>query len=100
MVQLLPTIYAAAVLLPLASFAVILLCAPFLGRLAGTVATGAILFSGFLSVAGLGIWLTNHFPAPQHHGEHAAPVEQASPLAPSHAHASTHGRSPFQLTAF
>lgn len=70
--QLLPTIYAAAVLLPLFSFVLILCCAPWLGRFSGWLATSAILAAGILSFVGLGLWLNHHFPPPPHHGEHAA----------------------------
>ena len=45
----LPTIYGAAVLLPLASFFIILLFAQQLGRFAACVATSAILFAGAFS---------------------------------------------------
>src|SRR6478752_5394086 len=71
----LPTIYGAAVLLPLASFFVILLLAQQLGRFAAWVATSAILVAGALSFWALAIWLTNHFPPPVHHGGHEARVQ-------------------------
>src|SRR5262245_19097403 len=67
----LPTIYGAAVLLPLASFFVILVFAQQLGRFAGWVATSAILIAGMLSFLALGTWLTHHFPAPVHHAAHS-----------------------------
>lgn len=66
----LPTIYAAAVLLPLASFVTILLLAQHLEKFAAWVATGAILGSGLLSFLALALWLGNHFPAAEQ-GEHA-----------------------------
>ena len=59
----LPTIYGAAVLLPLASFATILLFARQLGKVASSIATGAILVSAVLSFLGfvlsgfLALWL-------------------------------------------
>src|SRR5262245_9993724 len=68
----LPTLYAAAVLLPLASFVIILLFARTLDKFAAVIATSAILGAGFFSFLALGIWLTYHFPPPVHHGEHAA----------------------------
>src|SRR5262245_38521488 len=68
----LPMIYAAAVLLPLASFAIILLFARQLGQVASWVATIAILGAGMLAFAGLGLWLTHHFPEPVHAGGHGA----------------------------
>src|SRR5262245_40848193 len=71
----LPTIYGAAVLLPLASFFVILLLAKQLGRYAAWVATTAILVAGVFSFWALGIWLTNHFPQPVGHGGHHVPAE-------------------------
>jgi NADH:ubiquinone oxidoreductase subunit 5 (subunit L)/multisubunit Na+/H+ antiporter MnhA subunit len=63
----LPTIYAAAVLLPLASFAIILLFARQLGPFAAWIATSAILGAGLLSFVAFGLWLNNHFPQPVHH---------------------------------
>src|SRR5262245_3456252 len=74
----LPTIYGAAVLLPLASFFVILLLAKQLGRYAAWVATTAILVAGVFSFWALGIWLTNHFPQPVGHGGHEEPAEARS----------------------
>src|SRR5687767_14647591 len=68
----LPTMYAAAVLLPLASFALILLFARTLDKFAAWIATSAILGAGLLSFLALGIWLSNHFPPAPNHEEHAA----------------------------
>jgi NADH:ubiquinone oxidoreductase subunit 5 (subunit L)/multisubunit Na+/H+ antiporter MnhA subunit len=78
--QLLRAIYAAAVLLPLASFVGILLFANRLGRFAAWIATSAILGAGVLSFLGLGLWLNHHFP-PVSHGHEVA------------AHSSEHGES-------
>src|SRR5258708_29806260 len=64
----LPTIYAAAVLLPLASFFTILIFARQLGRVAGAIATGAILIAGVLSFVGFGLWINEHFPQAVQHG--------------------------------
>jgi NADH:ubiquinone oxidoreductase subunit 5 (subunit L)/multisubunit Na+/H+ antiporter MnhA subunit len=74
----LPTIYAAAVLLPLASFVIILLFAKQLGQFASVVATSAILGAGILSFLALGLWLTHHFPQRAHHDEQAAHEGQGS----------------------
>src|SRR4051812_20413572 len=71
----LPTIYAAAVLLPLASFFAILIFANQMGRFAAWVATGAILLAGVLSFLAFGLWLNHHFPKALHH-EHAAAHEE------------------------
>ncbi len=68
----LPTIYGAAVLLPLASFATILLFARQLGKVAASIATGAILLSAVLSFLAFGIWLSNHPPVAAHHDSHEA----------------------------
>ena len=68
----LPTIYAAAVLLPLASFVIILLFAKQLGQFASWVATSAILGAGILSFLAFGLWLASHFPEPAHHDTHPA----------------------------
>src|SRR5262245_44225188 len=71
--QLLSTIYAVAVLLPLASFVAILLLANRLGRFAAWIATSAILGAGILPFLGLVLWLQHHFPAVGHgHSEAAA----------------------------
>ena len=86
--QLLSTIYAAAVLLPLASFVGILLFANRLGRFAAWVATSAILGAALLSFLGFGLWLKHHFP-PVGHGHSEASAHDADhghehPRAPEH----------------
>src|SRR5687767_10990719 len=86
----LPTIYAAAVLLPLASFFAILLFAKPLGRFAAWVATSAILGAGVLSFLAFGIWLNTYFPAPVHHGEHSAAHESHDSGEHSHGPADDH----------
>lgn len=95
----LPTIYAAAVLLPLASFVTILLLARHLERFAAWVATGAILGAGLLSCVALAMWLAHHFPAaggehdPHASAGHAEPAAAMADHAPAghadaaHAHA-------------
>jgi NADH:ubiquinone oxidoreductase subunit 5 (subunit L)/multisubunit Na+/H+ antiporter MnhA subunit len=73
--DVLPQILAAAVLLPLASFVVILIGATWfnLGKAGAFIATGAILGAAVLSfIALLFVWLPQHFPAAAHHGSHAA----------------------------
>jgi len=68
----------AAVLLPLLSFAVIVLAGPNLGehgKAAGTVATAAILGAAVLSYCAMFIWLGSNWPEVAHHGHddhHAA----------------------------
>ncbi|MBN1393504.1 MAG: NADH-quinone oxidoreductase subunit L [Pirellulales bacterium] len=69
--SIIPTLLALAWLLPLASFAAILLVGPRMGRAgkyAGYVATGAIVVSCFLSFAALAVWLFNHYPHEAHGG--------------------------------
>jgi NADH:ubiquinone oxidoreductase subunit 5 (subunit L)/multisubunit Na+/H+ antiporter MnhA subunit len=69
-----------AVLLPLASFVLILLFGPLMGkagRQAGYCATGAILSSCILSFIALGVWLSNHAPAEPAHAAHDAHVVAA-----------------------
>ena len=72
---LLPLLLALAWLLPLASFVLIVLFGPRMGKggyYAAYVATGAIVAGFVLSVAALGLWLA-HFPLPAAgHGSHAA----------------------------
>ena len=75
--SLVPMLLAGAVLLPLLSFAVIVLAGPNLGhrgKAAGTVATSAILGSAILSYISLFLWLGPNWPTPAHHGhgDHAA----------------------------
>ncbi len=69
-----------AVLMPLGSFALILLFGPHMGKggkQAGACATGAILVSCVLSMISLGIWLSNHPPIGDHGSEHAAQHDEA-----------------------
>ena len=65
-----------ATLLPLASFFILFLFGRRMGKPFGHgayVATGAIVGSGLLSFAALGVWLVHHFPSAGHHGaEHGA----------------------------
>lgn len=71
--QTLPALLGGAVLLPLASFAVIFLVGPRLGghgKAAGTVATLAIFGSLCLSLLALMTWLS-HYPPHAGHAEHA-----------------------------
>jgi proton-translocating NADH-quinone oxidoreductase chain L len=87
----LPMLLAIAWLLPLASFAVIVLVGKYLGhhgRGAGFVSVGAIVTSCVLSfVAMIGGWLPNHpVSAGGHHEEHSAAEEHAAEeVAHSHA---------------
>ena len=72
---LVPMLLGGAVLLPLLSFAVIVLVGPNLGehgKAAGTVATAAILGSAVLSFISLFLWLGPNWPVPAHHGDHHA----------------------------
>ena len=68
--ELLPKLLAAAVLLPLISFAVILTTAKWLGKSAAYIAVFAIGGAAVLSYISLGIWLYYHFPQPIAHGHH------------------------------
>lgn len=74
----LPMLLGLAVLLPLASFFVILTVGPRLGKHgsgAAWIAFGAIAGAGVLSFASMGLWLLQHFPAGEsHHEEHAVVV--------------------------
>ncbi len=87
--EMIPSLLAAAVLLPLCSFALILVLGPRLGKhgsLAGPIATMAILSAAALSFTSLGLWLvanppqeiahhdTGH-PANDHQEQHAEPNE-------------------------
>ncbi len=72
---LLTSLLGAAVLMPLASFVVILCFGPMMGKggkQAGVCATLAILTSCILSYAALGVWLYHHAPVASTHGSHAA----------------------------
>ncbi len=86
----LPTLLAAATLLPLASFFTILVLGPRLGKpiVGGYLAATAIVSAGVLSFISLFIWVLHHYPEPVHHGhdDHAA-VAHADPNhdAPAHA---------------
>ncbi len=73
--RFLPPILALAWLLPLASFTLIVLFGPRMGRsgkYAAHVATAAIVAGFALSLAALGLWLIHNPPAAAAHGEHAA----------------------------
>ena len=73
-----------AVLLPLASFVLILLFGPYMGKggkQAGLCATGAILIACVLSLISLFIWVNEH-PIQSHDGHHAAAHDE---------HAGEHG---------
>ena len=94
-----------AVLSPLASFVVIWLFGPYMGKAgkgAGHVATMAILVSALLSFTSLALWLGYHTPD-EHHVEHGDPHAVAAhepesdaehhddaAAADSHAHDDTH----------
>jgi NADH:ubiquinone oxidoreductase subunit 5 (subunit L)/multisubunit Na+/H+ antiporter MnhA subunit len=68
----LPMLLGLAVLLPLASFFVILTIGPRLGKHgsgAAWIAFGAIAGAGVLSFASMGLWLLQHFPAGEAHHE-------------------------------
>ncbi len=74
-VSLLPTLLGVAVLLPLASFFVILTTGRRLEPAwGGYLATGAIVSAGVLALGSLGIWLTHHpvIDTGHHASEHAA----------------------------
>jgi NADH:ubiquinone oxidoreductase subunit 5 (subunit L)/multisubunit Na+/H+ antiporter MnhA subunit len=75
-----PILLAAAVLLPLASFFVILVLGPSLGkggRAAGYVSIGAIALAGVLSFTSLGFWLSEHWPE-GHEEVQPAPIEEVA----------------------
>lgn len=88
--DVLPQILAAAVLLPLASFVVILIGATWFNmRKAGAhIATGAILGAAFLSFIALFIFLSAHFPAAAHH---SAAADHPPATAEDHGHAKETG---------
>jgi len=78
--SLVPQLLLIAWMLPLASFAVVILIGPFLdryGRGAGLIATAAIGISFILSVTAAAIWLSFH---PLGGGGHNAALDVASPL--------------------
>ncbi len=76
--HIIPTLLALAWLLPLASFALILLFGPRMGRggrYAALLATGAIAAACLLSFTALGFWLWAHYPHVAHggHGYESVP---------------------------
>ena len=74
----LPVLLGIAVILPLVSFALIVLFARSFGRLAGHLATLMIVGSFVISIGALGIWLSHHFPQAAHgHGGHAPASSEA-----------------------
>ena len=93
-------------LLPLASFVLILFFGKRMGshgRLAGNLATGAILTSAVLSFSALfGVWLpANPLPDPVHHGEeHAEEGHSEGEHAEEGEHGSLNHRPTFQFAAF
>ena len=84
-----PRLLGAAVLLPLASFVVIVLAGPRLGkngRGAGSMATGAILGAAVLSCLALCLWLGGHWPESSHgHDRPAHPVAAVDGSSAEHA---------------
>ena len=114
----LPKLLAAAWLLPLASFVVILFVGKRLGphgKWAGYLAVGAIVSAFLLScVAMFAVWLPNHELPVAHHGEHHEEGDHHddAPAEDDHAHgtaallhespqtAQADRESPFQLAAF
>ncbi len=69
--SLLPMLLGLAVLLPLGSFFVILLCSQWLGKSGAYVAVSAIGGAAVLSfISFFVVWLPNHWPTASHHGEH------------------------------
>ncbi len=71
--SIIPLLLALAWLLPLGSFALIVLFGPRMGRAgrySAYLATGAIVAACVLSFAALGFWLTEHFPHAAAHGGH------------------------------
>jgi NADH:ubiquinone oxidoreductase subunit 5 (subunit L)/multisubunit Na+/H+ antiporter MnhA subunit len=86
--DVLPQILAAAVLLPLASFVVILIAATLfnLGKAGAHIATAAIVGSALLSFVALFIWLANHFPVAPHHGAHEAAASSHADADHGHSH--------------
>ena len=93
---LLPILLAAAWLLPLGSFALIVLFGPRMGRAgqgAGALAVGAIGLSLLLSLIALAAWIT-HYPLPstKHHHEHTA-AQETVPNGTGQQEAEHHGPS-------
>ena len=94
--HLLPILLGVAWLLPLASFTMIVLVGPKMGKagaFASTVATGAILSSFVLSVIAFGIWHFQHLGARDDAHPAAAAVGDAphiEPHADAHAHGDAH----------
>ncbi|MCD4726449.1 MAG: NADH-quinone oxidoreductase subunit L, partial [Pirellulales bacterium] len=71
--SIIPLLLALAWLLPLGSFALIVLFGPRMGRAgrySAYLATGAIVVSCVLAFAALGVWLTENFPHAVAHGGH------------------------------
>lgn len=72
--HVLPLLLGVAVLAPLASFFIILVCGPRLGKhgqSAASVSIIAILISAVCSFAAFGVWCQTHWPTPvAHHEEH------------------------------
>ncbi|HWA97251.1 MAG TPA: NADH-quinone oxidoreductase subunit L [Pirellulales bacterium] len=88
--SLLPTLLAAAWLLPLASFALIVLFGPKMGKsgiLASYVATGAIVTGCVLSTASLIVWCATA-PAAVEHEDHEAHGHSTATTADQHGHES------------
>lgn len=97
--NLLPILLGAAWLLPLASFAVVVLAGPRLGKaglLAGHIATGAILGSALLSLAALGCWLyVFGFGSPAgHHAEASAAHALTDAAGPGRGPGASHAGAP------
>lgn len=76
--SIIPNLLAAAVVLPLLSFFIILVGANYLKANAAWISIGAIGGAAVLSfLAMFGAWLPNHWPAGSHHGdEHHASAEE------------------------
>ncbi len=85
--SLLPMLLGLAVLLPLASFWVILLAGNRLGKQASTVAVGAIVGAGVLSFWSLGIWLLHFYPEQAGHGHEGDGGGHEQAAGDDHSHA-------------
>ncbi len=102
----LPKLLAIAWLLPLASFALILLFGPRMGKAGkggGYLATAAIGTSCLLSLIALfGVWLPTHGPLPPagHHEEHGADHRGRSCRGAIRHEADSHGVDGRRLTAY